>query len=485
MFSDLLINAVQFRHFEKTISWIWHLKLNHCKFEIIQRFKKLNEIKVLINETSKIVNCETCAINKMHKIMNRVFTVKVIKSFKILHFDIIINDTEFDEIKCIAHFTNEFTSYNWINFFINYKKVTLFFVFKSLINQCDRVDLTINATVFAIRLNQKTSIEKKLQTWISEQKIKWNWFAKNISSQNKKFERFDVLLTEKIKYIKLHAKFFEKLYFECYLIAIYLINRTSIKTLNWEFSLMIIQRLIKQIIKWKIFHLKIFECKTFSLLKNANKSFKNEKMKSKTFIDYLMNYNSINIFRVWNFEKWTVNDYKNVIFDEIQYYNTYENDDLLKESEKSNFIEFQTCDFKSSFNSINSDDENWLKTSIREKKRTSWKNFIKWKNEKSCWFDFIVAVFRCDSDFEKAQNFYAIENIWWYFIHDFWFIEKSIHWKWKKKSIFSFSLSNSKFSFIFHSIASSIELINSTDSINNKNVIQRRKKKFQKLILIS
>ena len=142
-----------------------------------------------------------------------------------------------------------------------------------------------------------------MQTWINEQKIKWNWFAKNILSQNEKFKRFDTLLIEKIKCIKLHAKFFEKLYSECYLIATYLINRTSIRTLNWKFSLMIIQRLTKQAIKWKIFHLKIFECKTFSLLKNADKSSKSEKMKSKTFVDYLMNYDSINIFRMWNFEK--------------------------------------------------------------------------------------------------------------------------------------------------------------------------------------
>ena len=88
------------------------------------------------------------------------FTVKIIKSFEILHFDIIINDTEFDEIKCIAPFTNEFILYNWVYSFINYKKITLFFMFKLLINQCDCVDLVINAIVFVIRFDQETSIEK-------------------------------------------------------------------------------------------------------------------------------------------------------------------------------------------------------------------------------------------------------------------------------------------------------------------------------------
>ena len=69
-------------------------------------------MKMLIDETSKIVNCETCAVNKIHEMINRVFTAKITKSFEILHFDITINSTEFDEIKCIAHFTNEFISYN-------------------------------------------------------------------------------------------------------------------------------------------------------------------------------------------------------------------------------------------------------------------------------------------------------------------------------------------------------------------------------------
>ena len=47
----------------------------------------------------------------------------------------------------------------------------------------------------------------------------------------------------------MHAKLFEKLYFECYLTVAYLINRTSIKSLNWKFSLIKIQGLTNQIMK--------------------------------------------------------------------------------------------------------------------------------------------------------------------------------------------------------------------------------------------
>ena len=81
-------------------------------------------------------------------------------------------------------------------------------------------------------------------------------------------------------------------------------------------------------------------------------------------MNYLLGYDSINIFRVWNSEKKTVSDYKDVIFDETKFYNIYKKADLLKKSEKTDLIEFQTFDFKPTFDPLNSDDEDWLKTSI-------------------------------------------------------------------------------------------------------------------------
>jgi hypothetical protein len=58
------------------------------------------------------------------------------------------------------------------------------------------------------------------------------------------------------------------------------------------------QKLLKELIKNEIAHLKMFDCKAFSLLKEADALKKNEKMKSRTFIEYLIEYDFINIFRV-------------------------------------------------------------------------------------------------------------------------------------------------------------------------------------------
>jgi hypothetical protein len=58
------------------------------------------------------------------------------------------------------------------------------------------------------------------------------------------------------------------------------------------------QKLLKKSIRNEIAHLKMFDCKAFSLLKKADALKKNEKMKSRAFIEYLIEYDFINIFRV-------------------------------------------------------------------------------------------------------------------------------------------------------------------------------------------
>jgi hypothetical protein len=63
------------------------------------------------------------------------------------------------------------------------------------------------------------------------------------------------------------------------------------------------------------------------LLKEIDASTRGNKLKSRAFVDYLIGYNSTNIFRVWNLEKGDVSDYRDVIFDESELYSSYNQDD--------------------------------------------------------------------------------------------------------------------------------------------------------------
>jgi hypothetical protein len=153
--NEMTTNFVQSRTTAKATLWVWHLRLEHCHSIIIEKLKVLKDITVKKEEESKTIKCETCALSKMHEIVQKSFTAKAIKSFQILHFDLTINNQTFDDITCIAHFTNEFTSYNWTYSLIHHKKKTLISMFKSLINQCDRVDISINFMIRMIRTDQR------------------------------------------------------------------------------------------------------------------------------------------------------------------------------------------------------------------------------------------------------------------------------------------------------------------------------------------
>jgi hypothetical protein len=169
------------------------------------------------------------------------------------------------------------------------------------------------------------------------QKINWDWSTKNIFEQNEKFDRFNDLLIEKTKCIKEYAKLSKDFYSKCYFVAAHILNRTFSSSLSWNSSLIFMQKLLKESIRNEIFHLKVFDCKAFSLFKKADAFKKNEKMKSRAFIEYLIKYDFINIFRVWNSKKDDVNNYRDVIFNETKFFVTYETVDLFKK-EKKNFM---------------------------------------------------------------------------------------------------------------------------------------------------
>ena len=141
-------------------------------------------------------------------------------------------------------------------------------------------------------------------------------------------------------------------------------NRTSIRFLNWNSPLMALQRVAGKQMRHEIFHFRMFECKAYLFLKDKDKSPKSEKMKSRTFIGYLMKYDSSNIFRVWNSDKGDVSGYKNVIFNENDLFDKYEKKGLITESEREEFVEFHALNFRPVVQ-LDDEDEEWLNTPIR------------------------------------------------------------------------------------------------------------------------
>jgi hypothetical protein len=337
----------------------------------------------------------------MHRLIQRTLSAKAIKSFQILHFDLIICNKTFDDTTCIAHFIDELIFFNWMYSLINHKKKTLLSIFKDLINRCDRIKFNERAIIRIIRIDQKIFIDKKLEDWVRAQKINWNWSTKNISEQNEKFERFDELLIEKTKCIKEHAKLSKDFYSKCYFVVAHILNRTSSSTLSWNSLLIFMQKLLKKSIRYEIAHLKVFDCKPFSFLKKADAFKKNEKMKSRAFIEYLIEYDFINIFRVWNSEKDDVNNYRDVIFNKTKFFDTYEAADFFKKEKKKLYVTYCAISLQIF---ENNDEKQYDKISIRKHVlNNSRKNVVsKSMTKKEIWSS--IEIFQL-STFDDISSF--------------------------------------------------------------------------------
>ncbi len=364
-FVEKFVNAVQSHKkiLTKTIFWNWHLRLKHCRSKIINQLKKIDEIEITQKNASKIVECNTCAISKMHCLIQRTSSAKAIKFFQILHFDLINCNKTFNDTTCIAHFIDELIFFNWVYSLMNRKKKTLLSIFKNLINQCNRIKFNERAIICIIRIDQEIFIDKKLENWMRAQKINWDWSTKNTFEQNEKFKRFDELLIEKTKCIKEHAKLSKDFYSKCYFVVAHILNRTSSLSLSWDSSLIFMQKLLKELIRNEIAHFKMFNCKTFSFLKETNAFKKNEKMKSRAFIEYLIKYDFINIFRIWNSKKDDVNDYRDVILNETKFFDTYKAIDLFKKEERKLYVTYHAISLQIF---ENNDEKQYDKISIRK-----------------------------------------------------------------------------------------------------------------------
>jgi hypothetical protein len=172
------------------------------------------------------------------------------------------------------------------------------------------------------------------------QKINWNWSTKNIFEYNEKFKRFDDMLIEKTKCIKKHVKLSKDFYLECYFVAAHILNRTLTQVLSWDSSLIFMQKLLKKLIRNEIVHFKIFDYKAFSLLKKVDTFKKNKKMKCRALIKYLMKYDFINIFQIWNSKKNDINNYRDVIFNEMKFFDTYKIIDFSKKKKKKIYVTY-------------------------------------------------------------------------------------------------------------------------------------------------
>ena len=147
--------------------------MGHCRPAVIEKLRDIPDVVVKEGAAPLTVECETCAVSKMHKLVNRMPANRATKPFQILHFDLIILDHAWEGTTCIAHFVDEVSRYNWVFPLPNHLEKTLIKIFKYMINLCDRHGIPIGSVLIIFRTDQEQSIGNKLENLVTEHGIQW------------------------------------------------------------------------------------------------------------------------------------------------------------------------------------------------------------------------------------------------------------------------------------------------------------------------
>jgi hypothetical protein len=320
----------------------WHEMLNHSKSKIIAHFaERVNEIKVNDLDSALFINrCETCALIKTHEIMSRRFEQKksIDYSLNRIDYDLISMNEKYNEDFWISHFVDFYIRMNFV--YTHSRKNDVLLIIREFLKT---IRIRYDQIVRFIRMNDEHILRFEYREFMKLRKIVTKWFVSYTSSQNDKIERSEKILMIRTRVMRIKTNLSANMWSKMFKSVNYLNNRTLKRTLKWK---IFFETLIEK--KSNLTHLQSYECRAY-FLKNIIS--RKNRLKSKTFIDYLMKYDFINIFRIWIFSRMRVIRIKDVLFDKTLFYDFAELDsrhllitnvkDTLKTLKISNNIFFE------------------------------------------------------------------------------------------------------------------------------------------------
>ncbi len=134
------------------------------------------------------------------------------------------------------------------------------------------------------------------------------------STQNDRIERFEEVLIIKSRALRIQIHLSCDLWSEFFKAAEYLNNRISKKSPNWQTP---IKTLIEN--RSKIAHLQFYDCRAYLL---KHQIVRKTKMKSQAMIDHLIDYDFINVYRIWVYSKMRIIRTGDVLFDRYSFYDS-------------------------------------------------------------------------------------------------------------------------------------------------------------------
>ena len=303
--SKIFASSLIFSQILKTIKTDWHNIFDHPNFEILFNFEKtIKNIKIITSESVSIINlCEICAFIKTHKLIFKRFDhdKSVNAFFEKTKFDLIQQISDYNENNWINHFTCFHIKAEFV--YTHFKKNDCLKIIKSFLHM---IKTRYNQIVRFFRMNDESILNEKFNLIIETYEITAKRTAFYTSDQNEKIERSEKILIIKTKIMQISNYLSENLWSEIYKIDDYINNRILKRNLKW---LTLYETLFEK--KFNLFHLHLYDCRAYFF---RQKIFKKNKLKSRAIINYFVDYDSINIFRIWMLSKTKMIKTKNVNF---------------------------------------------------------------------------------------------------------------------------------------------------------------------------
>ena len=147
-----------------------------------------------------------------------------------------------------------------------------------------------NQTIWFFRMNDELTLEKKFDALMNKYKITQKRTASYTIDQNKKTKRSRGILTRRICTMRISSHLSANMWPEIYKTADYVSNRTSRRGLQWRtFHETLFNK------KPSLSHMHFYGCQAYPL---RPKIFKKNKLEPRVMINYLVGYDSTNIFRI-------------------------------------------------------------------------------------------------------------------------------------------------------------------------------------------
>ena len=295
----------------------WYQLLAHANNDAIQHLQKIAEKMKLINKNkmSLTSKCEECALFKAHKIVfksSEKFKISN-KSFYRIIYNLINMTTTLNKHKWISHVKCFETDFHMIYTHENKEQIT-----KMLIRIIHIIETKYENKIVFVRFDDERALNIEWDNYCAFKDIIHELSIVDTSAQNDHNERLNDILLIKFKAMRFEANLSVYLWSWINETTDYIMNRTFFKKHEWKTS-------FKKIIdkKSNLVHIIQYEAKAYFLNKNISKK---KKMRVKTHIDFLVDYDSINIFWIWIFNQRKIIRIRDVTFDKDSHYRSNEID---------------------------------------------------------------------------------------------------------------------------------------------------------------